>query len=81
MLIHDSYSTATVDRQVITSSNVGYDGGDNQKSKWTTPYSNMTAVQAEKRLGFRIRSLKGVPVHRIEYSQMQMIEKRTQMAS
>lgn len=33
-----------------------------RKSKWTTSYSNMTAVQADKRLGFRIPSLKAISV-------------------
>lgn len=36
-----------------------------RKSKWTTSYSNMTIAQAEERLGFRIRSLKGIPVQRM----------------
>ncbi|KAF8540341.1 hypothetical protein BDD12DRAFT_29888 [Trichophaea hybrida] len=33
-----------------------------RKSKWATLYSNMTIAQTEQRLGFRIRSLKPIPV-------------------
>ncbi|KAI5839540.1 hypothetical protein DFP73DRAFT_208286 [Morchella snyderi] len=33
-----------------------------RKSKWITSYSSMTNAQAEKRLGFRIRSVKAVSV-------------------
>ncbi|KAF8541536.1 hypothetical protein BDD12DRAFT_803593 [Trichophaea hybrida] len=38
------------------------DDNTNQKPKWTTSYSNMTIAQTEQRLGFRIRSLKPIPV-------------------
>lgn len=38
------------------------DDNTNQKLKWIAPYSNVTMAQAEKRLGFRIRSLKAVSV-------------------
>ncbi|KAF8532805.1 hypothetical protein BDD12DRAFT_809643 [Trichophaea hybrida] len=36
-----------------------------RKSKWTTSYSNMSRLQAEKRLGFRIRSIKAISVDRM----------------
>ena len=33
-----------------------------RKSKWDTSYSNITVAQAQKRLGFRLRSLKEISV-------------------
>jgi hypothetical protein len=36
-----------------------------RRSKWTTFYSNMTIPQAEKRLGFRLASIKAISVDRM----------------
>ncbi|KAA8898470.1 hypothetical protein FN846DRAFT_910065 [Sphaerosporella brunnea] len=33
-----------------------------RKSKWTTSYSNMTMADSEKRLGIRIKNIRGIPI-------------------
>jgi hypothetical protein len=45
-----------------------------RKSKWATSYSNMTGAQADERLGFRTRSLKGISVSRMLANQKYMLE-------
>ena len=46
----------------------GNDKGDQakkRKSRWKISYPNMTTPDAEKRLGFRIRSLRTIPAAEI----------------